>query len=539
MSTVIQIKRSSSGLAPNTSVLAEAELAYSQDASQNGANAILYIESIDSGASPVIHKIGGKYYTDIVDTATATNTADKLVKRDGAGGFAGNLYGTANTAVSIASPFVSNVIPGTGITVTGTHTTTAANLTVNLASTAVSPGSYGGASQIPTIIVDQQGRITFAANNSAAASSFTIRGNSGTDTFNTGDTMDILGVAPGISTAVTDNTISITNTGVTNVAATANHITVSAGTGNVTLSLPNTGVSATTYGGSTQIPVITFDAQGRATSATNTSISTSFTLAGNSGTDTFNAGDTLRILGDAPGISTAATDNTITVTNTGVTSLASAGHGIVLSGATGNITATFTGVGSITGTSNEVEVSAATGNITIGLPNDVTIGNNLTVTGDLYVLGTTTSINTATVNIEDPLVKFGNANPTDVMDIGFYGEYTSSGLKYAGLFRDASDSGTFKLFTDLTTDPTTNLVNEANFTLGTLKTNVTGGNVTSLVNAIAVDSGGTGRKTLTANTVLYGDGTNAVALASGSSGQVLQIGTDGMVKFGSIDGGTY
>lgn len=54
-----------------------------------------------------------------------------------------------------------------------------------------------------------------------------------------------------------------------------------------------------------------------------------------------------------------------------------------------------------------------------------------------------------------------------------------------------------------------------------------------------MDSGGTGRKTLTANTVLYGDGTNAVALASGSSGQVLQIGTDGMVKFGSIDGGTY
>lgn len=539
MSTVIQIKRSSSGLAPNTTVLAEAELAYSQDASQNGANAILYIESVDSGASPVIHKIGGKYYTDIVDTATASNTAEKLVKRDGAGGFAGNLYGTANTAVSIASPFVSNVIPGTGITVTGTHTTTAANLTVNLASTSVSPGTYGGASQIPTIIVDQQGRITFAANNSAAASSFTIRGNSGTDTFNTGDVMDILGVAPGISTAVTDNTISITNTGVTNVAATANHITVSAGTGNVTLSLPNTGVSATTYGGSTQIPVITFDAQGRATSATNTAISTSFTLAGNSGTDTFNAGDTLRILGAAPGISTAATDNTITVTNTGVTSLASAGHGIVLSGATGNITATFTGVGSITGTANEVDVSAATGNITIGLPNDVTIGNNLTVTGDLYVLGTTTSINTATVNIEDPLVKFGNANPTDVMDIGFYGEYTSSGLKYAGLFRDASDSGTFKLFTDLTTDPTTNLVNEANFTLGTLKTNVTGGNVTSLVNAIAVNSGGTGRKTLTANAVLYGDGTNDVALASGSSGQILQIGTDGMVKFSSIDGGTY
>ena len=60
-----------------------------------------------------------------------------------------------------------------------------------------------------------------------------------------------------------------------------------------------------------------------------------------------------------------------------------------------------------------------------------------------------------------------------------------------------------------------------------------------MVNGIAVDSGGTGRKTLTANAVLYGDGTNAVALATGSAGQVLQLTDAGMVAFGSIDGGTY
>ena len=563
MSTVIQIKRSSSANAPDTTLLQEGELAYSYDQSNNGANAILYIEVLNSGSAEVIHKIGGKYYTDIVDGATSTNTANKLVLRDGAGGFAGNLYGRANIAAALDSTYVNNVIPGTGVAVTGTHTVPSANLTISLADTTVSPGSYGGASAIPTIIVDQKGRITFAANNSVASSSFTIRGNSGTDTFNTGDVMDVLGVAPGISTAVTDNTISITNTGVTNVAATVNHLVVNQGTGNVTLSLANTGITATTYGGPTNVPIITFDAQGRAISAANASFSTSFTIAGNTGTDTLNSGDTFRVLGST-GISTAATDNTITVTNTGVTGFAagagistsassgnitvtntgvtgltSSGHGLSLSGSSGNITATFTGVGSISGTSNEVEVSASTGNVQIGLPNDVTIGNNLTVSGNLYVLGEAVTVNTSVVTIEDPLVKFGNANPSDALDIGFYGQYNSGGEKYAGLFRDASDSGLFKLFTDLTSDPTNNTVNEANYTLGTLKSNLTAGNVTNLVNALAVDSGGTGRKTLTANTVLIGDTTNAVRLAGGVTGQVLLVGSDGMVKFANIDGGSY
>lgn len=563
MSTVIQIKRSSSANAPDTTLLQEGELAYSYDQSNNGANAILYIEVLNSGSAEVIHKIGGKYYTDIVDGATSTNTANKLVLRDGAGGFAGNLYGRANVAAALDSTYVNNVIPGTGVTVTGTHTVPSANLTISLADTTVSPGSYGGASAIPTIIVDQKGRITFAANNAVASSSFTIRGNSGTDTFNTGDVMDVLGVAPGIATAVTDNTISITNTGVTNVAATVNHLVVNQGTGNVTLSLANTGIVATTYGGSTNVPIITFDAQGRAISAANASFSTSFTIAGDTGTDTFNSGDTFRVLGST-GISTAATDNTITVTNTGVTGFAagagistsassgnitvtntgvtgltSSGHGLSLSGSSGNITATFTGVGSISGTSNEVEVSASTGNVQIGLPNDVTIGNNLTVSGNLYVLGEAVTVNTSVVTIEDPLVKFGNANPSDALDIGFYGQYNSGGEKYAGLFRDASDSGLFKLFTDLTSDPTNNTVNEANYTLGTLKSNLTAGNVTNLVNALAVDSGGTGRKTLTANTVLIGDTTNAVRLAGGVTGQVLLVGSDGMVKFANIDGGSY
>ena len=41
-------------------------------------------------------------------------------------------------------------------------------------------------------------------------------------------------------------------------------------------------------------------------------------------------------------------------------------------------------VTSLTGTANEVEVDTSTGDVTVGLPNDVTIGNELTVTTGLF-----------------------------------------------------------------------------------------------------------------------------------------------------------
>ena len=72
MATVIQIKRTTGATAPTTSNLAEAELAYVQDRSNDGASSKLYIESVDSSANAVIHEIGGKYFTDIIKGSTPT-----------------------------------------------------------------------------------------------------------------------------------------------------------------------------------------------------------------------------------------------------------------------------------------------------------------------------------------------------------------------------------------------------------------------------------------------------------------------------------
>ena len=81
----------------------------------------------------------------------------------------------------------------------------------------------------------------------------------------------------------------------------------------------------------------------------------------------------------------------------------------------------------IIGTSNEVETAVTkVGNdvkVTVGLPDDVTIGNNLTVTGDLNVRGSTVTIDTANLAVEDKfiLINSGSSTATDESGIIFGG----------------------------------------------------------------------------------------------------------------------
>lgn len=57
--------------------------------------------------------------------------------------------------------------------------------------------------------------------------------------------------------------------------------------------------------------------------------------------------------------------------------------------------------------------------------------------------------------------------------------------------------------------------------------------------ALPVSFGGTGLQSVTANTVLFGNGTGALGVTNApTAGQVLQYRTDG-VKFGGLDGGTF
>jgi hypothetical protein len=68
--------------------------------------------------------------------------------------------------------YVSNVATGTGLT-GGPITTTG---TISLANTAVTPASYGAANTVATFTVDQQGRLTAAANVTIAIANTAVSG---------------------------------------------------------------------------------------------------------------------------------------------------------------------------------------------------------------------------------------------------------------------------------------------------------------------------------------------------------------------------
>ena len=268
----------------------------------------------------------------------------------------------------------------------------------------------------------------------------------------------------------------------------------------VTHTLDNTAVSAGSYGSASTIPVITVDAQGRLTAVSTASTSSSLTIGADSGSD-----------------------DVVTV---------------------GTDTLNFTG------TANEIETTVSNNTITIGLPDDVTIGGNATVSGNLTVSGTTTTVDSTTLSVADPLISLATGNNTsDVVDIGLYGLFDTSGSQdiYGGIFRDANDSGKWKLFKDLQEAPTTTVnTSGTGYAVGTLVANIesasatiTGGTITGITDLVVAD-GGTGVGSFTSKGIIYGNGTGVLQVtAAGSEGQVLQAGSGGTPEFGGVDGSTY
>tara|TARA_R110000823_G_scaffold280967_1_gene399139 strand:+ start:2014 stop:4521 length:2508 start_codon:yes stop_codon:yes gene_type:complete len=191
--------------------------------------------------------------------------------------------------------------------------------------------------------------------------------------------------------------------------------------------------------------------------------------------------------------------------------------------------------------------------VTIGDSGDVvTIGNDLTVTGDLIVSGDTVTVNTATLSVEDPMIKLASGNnAADAVDTGFYSKYNEgSTVKYAGLFRDVSaDGNAFTFFDGNQAEPTTTVNTSgtgydlADVVAGNIKAvdgftgNVSGsaGTVTSIGNLtghITSTNRGTVLGSFTvaqlsaalSNASISGNNTGDQTTVSGSSGTVTNIG---------------
>jgi hypothetical protein len=86
------------------------------------------------------------------------------------------------------------------------------------------------------------------------------------------------------------------------------------------------------------------------------------------------------------------------------------GTGISTSASSGTITVTNEGVVDVSGTANEIEVSASVGSVVIGLPDNVTItedlevGGDLRVTGDMTVSGSVTFLDTEHLRVADNII---------------------------------------------------------------------------------------------------------------------------------------
>ena len=79
---------------------------------------------------------------------------------------------------------------------------------------------------------------------------------------------------------------------------------------------------------------------------------------------------------------------------------------------------------------------------------------NLTVSGNLTVNGTSTTVNSTSVSIDDPMIYLGENNQSNALDLGVVAAFNDGTYQHSGLVRDASD-GKWKLFSGVTAEPTT------------------------------------------------------------------------------------
>jgi cytoskeletal protein CcmA (bactofilin family) len=161
-------------------------------------------------------------------------------------------------------------------------------------------------------------------------------------------------------------------------------------------------------------------------------------------------------------------------------------------------------------------VSATTGALVVA--GGLGVGGNVYISGNTNIQGTITvgggAFESNNLTVSDPIVFMGNTNAADTFDLGFAGKFNDGAVKYAGLLRDASD-GKFKLFTNLTTAPTStaNFAASSNASLVVANLEASGnasvsGNVT-----ITTDLTVTGNTTASTNLTVTGNATVSTDLA--------------------------
>ena len=362
----------------------------------------------------------------------------------------------------------------------------------------------GGSGQVVTAI--STSTTLSGASNSQLATALAIK--TYVDTEITAQDIDFSGDSGTGSVDLDSQTFAITgDTGITTVAS---------GQG-LSIDLDDTAVTAGSYGSQTQIPTFTVDQQGRLTNAGQVAVATALTI-------------------DSDGVATEDVD-------------------------------LLTDDLKIIGTTNEIEtaVSKSGTDVTlqVGLPDDVTIGNDLTVTGDLNVngssinlgngltdnvvisgnltvQGTTTTVESTTVTLDDPVIALADnttSNTSDGLDRGVRFKWGTGSAVATGFFGFDIQTERFVFRKDETvsSDDFTAPWSDAEFgdvyatgaDIGNIQIGITGDNEIDTVSGnLTIDSAG-GLTTIDDNLSVSGTATitGQVTLSDGTGLRVSEGGT--------------
>ncbi len=261
MATIIQIKRSSGTTAPSTLKLGE--LAYTHGAgTQGNLGDRLFVGEggVDgNGDANNITVIGGQYFSDKLDHVDGTLTGNSAVTVDA--NLAVNTLNIGN-ALTTGGELRFNEGTNNGTNYIGIKSPNA----VTSSQTFVLPDGDGSAGQF--LKTDGSGNLDFATVNQF----INLAGDSGTDTYNTAETLTFAGTG-GMVQTVTDNTVTVTATALTNANLSGSAAIANANIANPNVTIGSTqvnlGATVTGFAGLTSLAIDNVTIDGNDISTTN------------------------------------------------------------------------------------------------------------------------------------------------------------------------------------------------------------------------------------------------------------------------------
>jgi hypothetical protein len=484
--SLIKIKRTSGTGAPSTIVAGELAYSYATGAQDNLGGKLLF--GTGGSSDTEYQVIGGKYFTDMLDHVPGTLTASSALLVDSNSKIDNfnvddiNLNGStiSTTTTNASLTFDTN---GTGDYIFAGSTTRGDNLLsiTDGTNTKFSVDSATGSTSITTGSLATQEEALYMSttwNDGGTPETFTAIKLDVTDTSST-LTSKLIDLAVGgvskfsvdkngnlvisgtlissgdnaiTSIVIPDNTASAftIKEGVNEyfkIATTDNSELTTLGNSLTSVALVVEDNAATAFvvkeGTNEYIKVTTTNGSELITlAAANVTVSNDLAINGGdltTGATTFNllntTATTVNFAGAATTVSIGAATGTTTINNenTVVTGDLAVNGGDLTTGATTfNLLNTTATTVNFAGAAITMAIGSAAGT--------VTFGNDVVITGDLVVNGDTVTINTTSLEVEDPLIRLAVGNTsTDSIDIGFVGSYGSTGEKYTGFFRDASN----------------------------------------------------------------------------------------------------